>query len=132
MNNLNSILIEGNLVRDAEIKSTPKGTSVCTFPIATNRFYKQENGMEKEVSFFNVETWSKLAESVSNLGRKGRGVRVVGRLKQERWQGKEGKAMSKVVIVAEHVEFRPEFKKNSTAEEETKIAESVENLIPTF
>jgi len=135
MNNLNSILIEGNLVRDAEIRTTPKGTATCTFTIATNRFYKRDTGLEKEVSFFNVETWAKLAESAGNLGRKGRGIRVVGRLKQERWQDGEGKTQSKVVIVAEHLEFRPESKKEAPAEDETEEAETckyAENLIPTF
>lgn len=109
MNNLNSILIEGNLVRDPLLRSTAKGTPVCTFSLASNRFYKQDTGFEKEVSFFEVETWAKLAESCQNLGHKGRGVRVVGRLKQERWQGPDGKPRAKIVIVAEHVEFRPDF-----------------------
>jgi len=51
MNNLNSILIEGNIVRDPQFRSTPKGTPVCTFSVASNRFYKQDSGFEKEVSF---------------------------------------------------------------------------------
>jgi single-strand DNA-binding protein len=106
-----SILIEGNMVRDPLFKSTPKGTPVCTFSVASNRFYKQDSGLEKEVSFFDVETWAKLAENCGNLGRKGRGVRVVGRLKQERWNDGDGKPRSKIKIVAEHVEFRPDFKK---------------------
>jgi single-strand DNA-binding protein len=139
MNSLNSILIEGNLVRDPEIRTTTKGTTVGTFQIASNRYFRQETGIEKEVSFFNVETWSKLAESVGNKGRKGRGVRVVGRLKQERWNDNDGKAQSKVVIVAEHVEFRPEFKndgkvtENQTEEDETvEYLEEVDNLVPSF
>ena len=111
-NNLNSILIEGNLVRDPMFRSTPKGTPVCTFSLASNRFFRQESGLEREVSFFEIETWAKLAEACNNLGKKGRGVRVVGRLKQDRWTGADGKPRSKISIVAEHVEFRPEFKKN--------------------
>ena len=113
MNSLNSILIEGNLVRDPAFRATPKGTPVCTFSLASNRFFRQESGLEKEVSFFDVETWAKLAEACNNLGKKGRGVRVVGRLKQDRWTGTDGKARSKISIVAEHVEFRPEFKKDA-------------------
>jgi single-strand DNA-binding protein len=116
MNNLNSILIEGNLVRDPLFRSTPKGTPVCTFCLASNRFFKQDSGLEKEVGFFDVESWSKLAEHCYNLGHKGRGVRVVGRLKQSRWNDSEGKAHSKVCIVAEHVEFRPDFKKDGYTE----------------
>jgi single-strand DNA-binding protein len=115
MNNLNSILIEGNMVRDPLFRSTPKGTPVCTFSLASNRFFKQDSGLEKEVSFFEVETWAKLAENCYNLGRKGRGVRVVGRLKQDRWNGADGKQRSRITIVAEHVEFRPEFKRDENA-----------------
>ena len=91
--------------------------------------------MEKEVSFFDVESWGKLAESAANLGKKGRGVRVVGRLKQERWQDNEGKAKARVIIVAEHVEFRPDFKKGNADTEESEkeeFAEETENLVPTF
>ncbi|MDR2552417.1 MAG: single-stranded DNA-binding protein [Treponema sp.] len=122
MNNLNSILIEGNLVRDPLYRSTPKGTPVCTFTLASNRFFKQDSGLEKEVGFFDVETWAKLADNCYNLGHKGRGARVVGRLKQERWNGSDGKPHSKVTIVAEHVEFRPEFKKGETTETLTEPA----------
>jgi len=121
MNNLNSILIEGNLVRDAETRTTQKGTIVCTFSMASNRYFKQETGMEKEVSFFNVESWSKLAEACYAKGKKGRGVRVVGRLKQTRWNDSDGKQQSKISIVAEHVEFRPDFKKESETENEEAV-----------
>jgi single-strand DNA-binding protein len=131
MNNLNSILIEGNLVRDPLYKTTPRGVQVCTFSLASNRYYRQDGNMEKDVGFFDVETWSKLAESCYNLGHKGRGVRVVGRLKQDRWIGTDGKNHSRVRIVAEHVEFRPEFKRDNGYGEkveppvESTVAESV-------
>jgi single-strand DNA-binding protein len=107
MNNLNSVLIEGTLVRDPLFRSTPKGTPVCTFSIASNYGHKGDNGLEKEVSFIEVETRSKLAESCQKLGNRGRGVRVVGRLRQDRWTGEDGKPRSRIRIVAEHVEFRP-------------------------
>ena len=123
MNNLNSILIEGNLVREPLFRSTPKGTSVCTFSLASNRFFRQDSGLEKEVSFFEVETWAKLAEACNNLGKKGRGVRVVGRLKQNRWTGNDGKQRSRITIVAEHVEFRPEFRKDNANERTLSAAE---------
>ncbi|AEF81881.1 single-stranded DNA-binding protein [Leadbettera azotonutricia] len=113
MNNLNSILIEGNLVRDPLYRTTAKGTALCTFTVASNRYFKQDTGTEKEVGFFDVETWAKTAEHSYNLGKKGRGVRVVGRLKQDHWTSADGQYHSKVSIVAEHVEFRPEFKKDA-------------------
>jgi single-strand DNA-binding protein len=126
MNNLNSVLVEGNLVRDPLLRSTPKGTPICTFSLASNRFYKQDSGMEKEVSFLDVEAWGKLSEHCYNQGHKGRGVRVVGRLKQDRWIGSDGKNHSRVTIVAEHVEFRPDFKK----EEERYTGAGIASGIP--
>jgi len=121
MNNLNSTLIEGNLVRDPEFKTTAKGTAICTFSIASNRWFKANDVMEKEVSYFDIETWAKLAESCNKIGKKGRGCRVVGRLKQDRWTGEDGKQRSRVVIVAEHVEFRPEYKNNDAYSDDSDI-----------
>jgi single-strand DNA-binding protein len=84
----------------------------------------------QEVSFFDVETFSKLAEGCNNLGHKGRGVKVVGRIKQDRWTDAESKPHSRIWIVAEHVEFRPEFKREASAQEtgvsETMAAEAAE------
>ena len=132
MNNLNSILIEGNLVRDPLFRTTPKGTPLCTFSLASNRFFRQDSGLEKEVSFFDVETWSKLAEACYSKGHKGRGVRVVGRLKQERWNDPEGKSRSRVTIVAEHVEFRPDFRREGDPEKtaEAAAAAAASEMIP--
>jgi single-strand DNA-binding protein len=129
MNNLNSIIIEGNLVRDPLFRSTTKGTPLCTFSIASNRYYKQDSGLANEVSFFDVESWSKLAESCYNLGHKGRGVKVVGRLKQDRWNGPDGKQRSRISIVAEHVEFRPEFKRGEAVLDDPSEAEASENTV---
>jgi len=123
MNNLNSVFIEGNLVRDPEFKTTSKGTALCVFTLASNRCYKQNDCMEKEVSFFDVEAWSKLAENCKEHGHKGRGVRVVGRLKQNRWNGIDGAAHSKIIIVAEHIEFRPESVTDKEADETASESE---------
>ena len=107
MNSLNSILLEGNLVKDPESKALATGTQVCNFTVASDRFFRQNEGTEKEVSYFDVEAWAKLGLACSQNLKKGRGVRVVGRLKQDRWTDGEGKMKSRVMIVAEHVEFKP-------------------------
>ena len=108
MNNLNSVLIEGNLARDPELRYTPKGTPTCTLVLASNRACKVEGERRDEVSFFEATTWGKLAQVCAEHLQKGRGIRVVGRLKQERWDDPHGNARAKVVIVAEQVEFQPQ------------------------
>ncbi|MDA8409179.1 MAG: single-stranded DNA-binding protein [Treponema sp.] len=118
MNALNSILLEGNLTRDPESKTLSSGSQVCSFAIASNRYYKQNEVMEKETSYFDVEAWARLGQSCAETLRKGRGVRVVGRLKQDRWTDQTGKPHSKVKVVAEHVEFKPIFKAPDVVETE--------------
>jgi single-strand DNA-binding protein len=88
-----------------------------------------DNESQKEVSFFDVEVWSKLAEACSENLKKGRGVRVVGRLKQDRWSDAEGKNHSRIKIIGEHVEFKPEFSRERehsmvVAEHEPEFTES--------
>jgi len=123
MNNLNSVLIEGEIFTAPLIKSTPSGAQVCTFTLESRRFYQMKKGIDKEVSHFNVEAWGKLAENCAALGHTGRGIRVVGRLKEYHWTARDGEPVSRVTIVAEHVEFRPEFKQGET---ETKPVDEEE------
>lgn len=108
MNQLNSLLMEGNLTRDPELTVTKSGKSVCNFSIANNRYFKKDNKQHKEVSFFDVEAWNGLADNCNTYLKKGRGVRIVGRLKQDRWVNSEsGDNMQNTKIVADHVEFKP-------------------------
>ena len=113
MNQMNQILVEGNVVRDSQVRETARGTRVCIIPIATNRYYRDTKGaFQKETAYFDVEAWGEnFCKLALRMAKKGRGLRVVGRLKQDRWKGQDGKSLSKIFIVAEHIEFQPE--KNS-------------------
>ena len=128
MNNLNSILIEGNLVKDPELSYTPKGTALCKFTVASNRFYKQEEEMQKEVSFFEVSTWTRLAEVCGEYLKKGRGVRVVGRLKQDRWTDPDGKPQFKKQD-GDPAAGAVEQKEEKAEEEETVAEERQEEMV---
>ena len=103
---LNSVNIMGNLTRDPEIKSTPSGKSVCSLSIANNRIYSKNNEKVTEVSYFDVEVWGVVAENCAKYLKKGSGIIVEGRLKQDRWE-KDGKTQSRVRISANSVHFMP-------------------------
>lgn len=112
MNALNQIILEGNLTRDVTVRDFQNGSKVCTLPIAVNRRYKTSEGtFADDVSYFEVDTYGNLADACAQWCPKGRGIRVVGRLKQNRWTDEEGKAHSKVKVIAEHIEFKPMPKK---------------------
>jgi single-strand DNA-binding protein len=133
VNSLNSILLEGNLVKDPESKTLATGSQVCNFTVASDRFYRQSqsDNTEKEVSYFDVEAWSRLGLACSQNLKKGRGVRVVGRLKQDRWVDGEGKTKSRVMIVAEHVEFKPVKQPSPPAAAEPPEGEAAEEGLAT-
>lgn len=134
MNNLNSIILEGNLTKDPDFKKTPKGTPVCRFTVASNRYYKSENGREKEVGYFEVEVWSRLAETCGEYLNKGRGVRVVGRIRQDRWTGTDGTLNSRIRIIGEHVEFqnRPQSAASNNQESIDTEKKPSQEAIPAY
>ena len=130
MNQLNSLILEGNLVKDAVLTEPAPGFKKCAFSIAVNRFFKnRKNEDVNEASFFEVEAYGKMAEYCGEKAKKGRGVRVVGRLKQDTWKDDSGKTVSKIYVVAEHIEYKPVKKTEENAQEkaEEKPAESAEN-----
>ncbi len=108
MNNLNSVLLEGNLVRDPEeVVIGENAAQMAKFSIAVNRYFKNAQAEPvEEVMFITITAWGSLAKSCLQYLQKGRGVRVVGRLRQERWTDKDGGSRERIVVVAEHVEFK--------------------------
>ena len=106
MNQLNSIILEGNVVKKAVLTKPTAGFVVCKFPLAVNRKTKSPDGEQhEEVSYFDIETYGEMAEKCSKYCDKGQGVRVVGRLKQSRWKENDV-SKSKIYVVAEHVEYK--------------------------
>ncbi|RLW69439.1 MAG: single-stranded DNA-binding protein [spirochete symbiont of Stewartia floridana] len=134
MNNLNSIILEGNLTKDPDFKQTPKGTPVCRFTVASNRFYKSEGERQQEVGYFDVEVWSRLAETCGEYLSKGRGVRVVGRLKQDRWTNVDGALRTRIHIIGEHVEFQSKPKSHDAGVSEAAANEKAmkQEAVPAY
>jgi single-strand DNA-binding protein len=116
MNQINSLIIEGNVVKNATIKEPTPGFKVCDFTVGVNRFYKNsEDEEEHEVSYFDCESYGLIAEHLSKKIKKGSRVRLVGRLKQDCWINDEGISCSKVYIVVEHIEFYKPLPKEKSA-----------------
>ncbi len=108
MNQLNSVLLEGNLTAEPSLNVTKSGTSVCHFSVASNRYFKKNGEQVQDTTFIDIETWSGLADNCNKYLAKGRGVRIVGRIAQDKWIS-EGTSKSKIKIIAEHIEFKPQY-----------------------
>lgn len=107
MRGFSKAIIAGNLTRDPELRTTPNGSSVCSFTVAVNRIYRDASGEQKEdVSFIDCSAWSKLGEMINQYAKKGTGVLVSGRLDQRSWEDKTtGNKRSRVEIVVEDFNF---------------------------
>lgn len=124
MNQLNSLIIEGNVCREPEVKQTANGFSLATFSIAVNRYHKKSDGtFEQETSYFDIEAWGEMAKSVQEKSSKGCTVRIVGRLKQNRWTDQNGKTQSKISVIAEHIDFMAKAERK-----EEKGSEKIETV----
>jgi single-strand DNA-binding protein len=97
-------MLIGRLTRDPEVRFLPSGMQVTSLSIAVSRRFKDKNGeWREETSFFDIESYGKLAERVGSQLSKGYQVIIEGELRQDRWESPSGEKRSKVKIVAERI-----------------------------
>jgi single-strand DNA-binding protein len=118
--NLNKIFICGRITRDPELKTTPKGTKVATFAIATNHTTKNEDGSKNEtVQFHNCVAFGKTAEIIAQFVIKGQELLVEGRSQTREWQAKDGSKRSTNEVIVEMFQFGQKPRGAETSEEPT-------------
>ena len=106
MAGLNKVMLIGNVGTDPEMRYTANGNAVTTFRLACSRNYTTPDGERKEeTEWFNVVTWSKLAETVSQFLQKGRRAYVEGRLQTRSWEGADGQRRFRTEVIANSVLF---------------------------
>lgn len=106
MQNINRVVITGNLTRDPELRTTNSGTPVCGMRIATNTRTKDASGTwGDKPNYFDVTVWGAHGENCAQYLAKGRGCAIDGRLDWREWQDKEGNKRQSVQIVADTVQF---------------------------
>lgn len=101
---LNKVILVGRLTRDPETK-TVNGNQLSLVSIANGRKYKSNGESKEETNYFDCKIWGKLSEIVSKYCSKGSQVCIEGRLKQERWDGSDGKKHYKILIVVESLQM---------------------------
>jgi len=82
--------------------------------LAVNYRYRQKDEFKDEVSYFDIVTFGKQAESCAEYLTKGRHVLIDGRLQERRWETEEGQRRTEIEVVANQIYFGGELKKVST------------------
>jgi single-strand DNA-binding protein len=93
------IFLAGRLGRDAELKTTAKGTSVLSFSLAVDSGW----GENKHTSWFNVVSFGKSNESLAKWLTKGKTVLVTGEPRLESYESKEGQRVTALKVYADDI-----------------------------
>lgn len=99
--NLNKVILGGRLTADVELKSTQSGVSVCSFTLAVNRRY----GNEQQTDFINCQAWRQTAEFISKYFKKGSALCIVGSIQTRSWNDQNGSKRFATEVVADEAMF---------------------------
>lgn len=129
MSDINLVVLEGHLTKNAELSYLQTGTAICKFAIANNKSKKNQAGeYESIASFFDVELWGPYAQAMAPHLTKGRHVTIQGRLSQDRWE-KDGKTNSRIKVTADELKLYPLKKdENQTQKSQTTQEEDLETI----
>ena len=123
--NLNKVFLVGRLTKNPESKTIPSGQTVCTFGLATNRVWSNQEtkAKQEQTEFHNIVLWSRLAEIASQYLQKGSLVLIEGRIQTRSWDDQSGTKKYRTEIVAESLQMGPKASnlsspKNNTPEKE--------------
>jgi len=106
MASVNKAILIGNLGKDPEIRYTPSGQAVASFPIATTRRWRDKDGQPQEqTDWHNIVVWGRQAENAKEYLRKGRPVYIEGRIQTRNYDDKDGVKRYVTEIVAQTVQF---------------------------
>lgn len=81
---MQNIVITGRIGKDAELRTTQGGQSICNVTVASDQGF----GDKKQTNWFRVSLWGKRGQSLHPYLLKGGQVTVSGELEVGEWEGK--------------------------------------------
>lgn len=113
MNHLNSILFEGIVSSEPEVKvnGNDRGETLVTFTLANHRYFRDEDSdgesWKERVTFITVKAWGILGNKCLNALHKGTVVRALGRIEISEYTAHDKSGtFSKPYIIANHIEYK--------------------------
>ncbi|MEG0980028.1 MAG: single-stranded DNA-binding protein [Oscillospiraceae bacterium] len=125
---LNQIVVVGRLVKDPEIIETDDGKNVSNITVATQRSYKNAEGVY-ETDFIDCTLWNGIAQSTKDYCKKGDILGIKGRLQTDIYE-KDGEQKKVQRVIAEKVTFlSSKSKDNEREESQEELENSKENPV---
>ncbi|MDR2863072.1 MAG: single-stranded DNA-binding protein [Puniceicoccales bacterium] len=107
MASFNKVILAGNLTRDPDLRTLPSGMTVARLGLAVNRrFTTKEGEQREEVTFVDIDSFGKQAETIAKYCTKGSSLLIEGRLKLDQWEDKNtNEKRSRLGVVLETFTF---------------------------
>jgi single-strand DNA-binding protein len=102
---INSVVVAGNMGKDAELITSEGGINVTRFSIAVNEIRGKGDEKKTTTHWIDCVAFGTTAEAISKFTSKGSKITVQGRLNQRKWESQEGQILSRIVVVVDRVEF---------------------------
>ena len=104
---INKVILVGRLGKDPETKSTPGGTTVAKFTMATDEKFTDKSGEKQErTEWHNIVAWARLGEICGQYLRKGSLVYIEGSIRTDSWEDKEsGQKRYRTEIIAREMKM---------------------------
>ena len=121
--NRNVVELSGRLVSDVQTRNLPSGSKVANLSIATTRiYYNKDKEKQEETTFVDCEMFGPRTEHLEQYGSKGRKIFIDGRLRQDKWEDKEGGKRTKMMVVIEDFEWL-DFQEQKNGEDKPQATE---------
>lgn len=105
--NINRVVLSGNLTRDPEQRATAGGTPVLRFAVAVNDRRKDADGEWRDhPNYIDCTMFGNRASGVAPYLRKGAHVVLDGSLRWSQWE-KDGERRSKLEVIVDGLELPP-------------------------
>lgn len=104
---VNYVELIGWLGNEPEQRYTPSGVAIAEFSVATKRLgnRNEDGSWNYDTDWLDVVAWDQLAETaIANL-RKGSRVRVMGSLRADTWEDRDGNKRKRVVVRADDIMY---------------------------
>jgi len=126
--NFNKVIIAGRVTKTPIGKNIPNGTTVTSFGVATNNYFKSKSGETKEkTDFHNMVMFGNVADIATKYLEKGSLALFEGRLQTRKWIDKKGNNRYTTEVIVEKIQLgpKPQNKKQTKIDVEKTETEKV-------
>ncbi len=125
-----NVSILGNLGRAPETRTTPDGTFVANFSIASNSTRSTPQGTVKKTDWFRVTALGRQAETLAKYAKKGNRLLVQGKLTFNPWLDREGAPQVSADLLLQDFQFVGGTPEDSNGSDKS-TGESAEHSVET-